>query len=148
MKPILLILTFVSTTAFCQSEETAVKQAVNRLFDGMKTSDTALIRSAFSAGPILQTIVRNKQGQTMVLTEPLDSFLVSVGRLHADVYDERITFDVIKIDGELAIVWAPYKFYLGNKFSHCGADSFQLVKINGEWKIQYLIDTRRRQNCE
>ena len=148
MKPVLLILTFVSTTAFCQSEETAVKQTVNRVFDGMKISDTAVIRSAFSVGPILQTIVRNKEGKTIVLTEPLDSFLVSVARPHADVYDERITFDVIKIDRELAIVWAPYKFYLGTKFSHCGADSFQLVKINGEWEIQYLVDTRRKQGCD
>lgn len=80
--------------------------------------------------------------------EPLDSFLVAVSKPHAKVYDERITFDVIKIDGEFAMVWSPYKFYLGDKFSHCGVDSFQLVKINGEWKIQYLIDIRRRQGCE
>ena len=42
----------------------------------------------------------------------------------------------------------PYKFYVGEKFSHCGVNSFQLVKIRGEWKIQYIIDTRRRQNCD
>jgi hypothetical protein len=83
-----------------------------------------------------------------VETEPLDSFLVAISKPHTEVYDERITFGAVKIDGELAMVWAPYKFYLGEKFSHCGVDSFQLVKINGEWKIQYLIDTRRRQGCE
>jgi hypothetical protein len=64
------------------------------------------------------------------------------------VYDERISFDLVKIDGELASVWTPYKFYAGEKFSHCGVDSYQLVKLNGEWKIQYLIDTRRKQGCE
>jgi len=148
MKHIFIILTFVSTTALAQNEEAAVKQAVSKLFEGMKTSDTALIRSAFSVSPVLQTIVKNKEGKTIVLTEPLDSFLVVVSRPHQEVYDEQIRFDLVRIDGELAIVWAPYKFYLGSQFSHCGVDSFQLIKINGEWKIQYLIDTRRRQGCD
>jgi len=74
--------------------------------------------------------------------------LVAIAKPHTEAYDERITFDLVKIDGELAMVWAPYKFYLGEKFSHCGVDAFQLVKINNNWKIQYLIDTRRRQGCD
>jgi len=44
MKNIFLILTIISTTAFAQSDETAVKEVVNKLFTGMKKSDTALIR--------------------------------------------------------------------------------------------------------
>jgi hypothetical protein len=114
----------------------------------MKQNDTALIRSAFAANPIMQTVLRNKEGKVAIISEPLDSFLVSVSHPHTEVYDERITFDAIRIDGDLAMVWAPYKFYLGDKFSHCGVDSFQLVKENGIWKILYLVDTRRRQNCE
>lgn len=61
--------------------------------------------------------------------------------------DERIQFDVVKVDGPLASVWTPYKFYFKGQFSHCGVNSFQLVRVNGEWKIQYLIDTRRRNDC-
>ena len=148
MKHIFIILTFISTTAFCQDDEAGVKQTVNRLFEGMKKSDTATIRAAFSSQPVLQTIIKNRDGKTSIESEPLDSFLVAISKPHTEIYDERITFDVIKIDGDLAMVWAQYKFYLGDKFSHCGVDSFQLIKINGEWKIQYLIDTRRRQDCE
>jgi hypothetical protein len=148
MKYIVLILTFISTTAFAQNDETAIKSAVSKLFEGMKKSDTTIIRAFFSSNPILQTIIKNKDGQVGLETEPLDSFLVSVAASHTEVYDERITFDVIKIDGELAMVWAPYKFYVGARLNHCGVNSFQLVKINGEWKIQYLIDTRRRHGCE
>jgi hypothetical protein len=96
----------------------------------------------------MQTIAKNKEGNVRVITEPVDSFLASIGKPHTEVYDERIEYNTIKIDGELAIVWTPYKFYIGEKFSHCGVNSFQLVKIAGEWKIQYIIDTRRRQNCD
>ena len=93
-------------------------------------------------------MIKSKEGKTSIETEPLDSFLVAISKNLIEVYDEQITFDVVKIDGELAMVWAPYKFYIGEKFSHCGVDCFQLVKLNGEWKIQYLVDTRRRQGCE
>jgi hypothetical protein len=80
----------------------------------------------------------------VIENELLGSFLLAVSKLHVEVYDERIKFDIIKVDGELAMVWTPYKFYMGEKFSHCGVDCFQMVKWNGEWKIQYLIGTRRR----
>lgn len=148
MKCIFSILTIVSTTAFAQNDVTAVKATVNRLFEGMKKSDTAMIRASFSSTAILQTIVTNNMGKTQLDTEPLDSFLVAISKPHAEVYDERITFDVVKIDGELATVWAPYKFYVGERLNHCGVDSFQLIKVNGEWIIQYLIDTRRRTGCD
>jgi hypothetical protein len=151
LKLLFVLLTLISVPAFAQApddETDAVKKTVNDLFLGMKKGDTALIRSAFSRNAVMQTIAKNKEGVVRVLTEPVDSFLASVARPHAEVYDERIEFNTIKIDGELASVWTPYKFYIGEKFSHCGVNSFQLVKISGEWKIQYIIDTRRRQNCE
>jgi hypothetical protein len=145
---LLAILTFTGLKLQAQTDETAVKQVINNLFTGMKQSDTAMIRAAFSGAPILQTIARTREGQTLVRTEPIDSFLVSISRPHTETYDERISFGTIQIDGDLAMVWTPYKFYLGEKFSHCGVNSFQLVRLNNQWKIQYLIDTRRRQGCE
>lgn len=147
MKYFLALLTVLSLRANAQSDEAGIKQAISNLFDGMKKGDTALIRSAFSTQPILQTVL-NRLNKTIVMTEPLDSFLVQIGKPHSEIYDERIQYDGIKIDGELASVWTPYQFYVGTKFSHCGVDSYQLVKENGTWKIQYLIDTRRRQNCQ
>ena len=145
---LLAILTFTGLKLQAQTDETAVKQVINNLFTGMKQSDTAMIRAAFSGVPILQTVARTREGQTLVRTEPIDSFLVSISRPHTETYDERISFGTIQIDGDLAMVWTPYKFYLGEKFSHCGVNSFQLVRLNNQWKIQYLIDTRRRQGCE
>ncbi len=48
----------------------------------------------------------------------------------------------------MANVWAPYEFYLNNDFSHCGVNSFQLFFDGIQWKIIYLIDTRRKQGCK
>jgi hypothetical protein len=149
LKSAFLLLTIFSfQVASAQNDEEAVKQTVNRLFAGMKASDTAMVRSAFSSGAILQTVIKNREGKVLVRTEAVDSFVYFLSKPHTEVYDERIVFDVVKIDGDLATVWTPYQFYLGQKFQHCGVNSFQLVRLNGEWKIQYLIDTRRRQSCQ
>lgn len=148
MHYLFFILTFIAVNAHAQSDEAGVKKAVQDLFTGMRTNDSALIRSAFVSEPILQTVVSNREGKVVVVTEALDSFIVSISKPHTELYDERISSQLMKIDGDLAMVWAPYKFYVGEKFSHCGVDSFQLVKENGTWKILYLVDTRRRQNCE
>ena len=131
-----------------QKTADSVKAVVKQLFDGMKNSDAASIRSAFADSAILQTIGRNAKGEVRVQNENIADFAESISQLKKGAADEQIVFESIKIDGPLAIVWAPYKFYFNGKFSHCGVDSFQLVFINGQWRIQYLIDTRRKQPCD
>lgn len=144
---LLLLLTLFSLKTFAQSEDEAVKKPITALFDGMRKGDTTLMRSAFAPGANLQSIGKNKEGEVGVRTENIDKFIESIGKPHKDVYDERITYDMIKVDDNLAVAWTPYQFYVGDKFSHCGVNSFQLVKLNGEWKIQYIIDTRRKEGC-
>lgn len=138
--------------AFCncvkaQSADDSVRSAVNQLFTAMKNADSAMLVSSFADSAILQTVME-KNGKVEVKTEAVVDFASQLVTMEKNILDERIQFDVIKIDGALATVWAPYEFYYKGKFSHCGVDAFQLVRINGIWKIQYLIDTRRKQGCE
>ncbi len=137
---------FILMSSFIQaqtSEETLIKTAVNSLFEGMRTSDSVKINQAFSKTAILQTI--RKDGE--VKNENVEAFIASISKVQKGALDERITFSNILIDGNLASVWTPYEFYYQGKFSHCGVNSFQLVKTDNGWKIQYIIDTRRQDNC-
>lgn len=131
-----------------QATEDSVKAAVNLLFRSMKNADAAALRSAFAEKAILQTITRTKEGNTVIRDESIADFADAVGKMKKDSADERITFETIRIDGPLAIVWTPYSFYHNGAFSHCGVNSFQLVRLDGVWKIQYIIDTRRRAGCK
>ena len=151
MKQFLILLTaivFLMVGAKAQTAEDSVKAIVNQLFMAMKTVDAVLLKDAFADGAVLQTINRNPDGTFFVQDEKVPEFADIISKAKKDSLDEQIIFESIKIDGPLASVWAPYKFYYIGKFSHCGVDSFQLVRINGRWKIQFLIDTRRRQGCE
>jgi len=146
MKVFLVSLTylFLSFTVNAQSAADSVKAVVNDLFTAMKNGDPVLLKSCFADSAILQTITRNKEGQTVIKNEPVADFIDFVSKETKDNADERITIETLKIDGPLAIVWTPYQFYYKGKFSHCGVNSFQLVKLDGKWKIVYLVDTRRK----
>jgi len=145
---ILLTTVFIGQMAFAQQAEDSVKTVINTMFAAMRNGDVASFKSVFADKVIMQTISRNKEGKTIVRDEDINEFAEVVGKMKKDSADERISFETIKIDGPLAIVWTPYNFYLNGAFSHCGVNSFQLVKLDGAWKIQYLIDTRRRAGCQ
>lgn len=150
MKRIVVFLTMLLVVSFSQAQtaEDSVKAVVNNLFTAMKNADTVLLKSTFADAAIFQTITKDRtDGKTKVNTDPVQGFVDFIGKSTAGDADERISFGSIKIDGDLASVWTPYNFYFKKQFSHCGANSFQLIRFNGVWKIQYLIDTRRRQGC-
>ncbi|WP_113636983.1 nuclear transport factor 2 family protein [Nubsella zeaxanthinifaciens] len=145
----ILILSCLSAKLFAQhlAEEEAIKKNINNLFTGMRNADSSMVRSAFNQGAILQTIGKTKDGNGVVRSSDLNAFIASIAKPHPEIYDERIVFTKILIDDQLASVWTDYQFYIGDKFSHCGVNSFQLVKVNDSWKIVYLIDTRRKEKC-
>jgi hypothetical protein len=127
-------------------EEKAILSVVKQLFDGMRRSDSAMIRSTLHPGALLATaVVRlDKAG---VEFDTVDAFLKAVATPHDSVWDERIRNPIVHQDGTLAVVWAEYRFYVGSRFNHCGVDTFTLARVNDAWKVVSLVDTRRRQPC-
>ena len=142
-----VLLTIYSLTVNAQSTVDSVKLTVNNLFIAMRNAKPDILLSCFADSAILQTITRDKEDRVSIRTEDYHEFADFISKQPAGKADERISFTAIHIDGDLASVWTPYQFYLDGKFSHCGVNSFQLVRVNKQWKIQYLIDTRRR-NCD
>lgn len=124
-------------------ENKEVTDLINTMFNAMKTSDTNILKSCFSKNAVFQTIA-TKNGTTEVRNELVQDFINSVGKQPVGSLDERIKIDTILIDATLASVWTPYQFYYKGQYSHQGVNSFQLVHLSEGWKIQYLIDTRRK----
>jgi hypothetical protein len=117
------------------------------MFTAMKNADASSIKETLSDSIILQTIAYDNDGRLVVRNEEAAGFIEFIAKEKQGNADERIVFEMIKIDGPLTIAWTPYNFYYKGKFSHCGVNSFQLVRFGEQWKIQYIIDTRRRQDC-
>ena len=144
-KYLFISLLFITSTISAQinQEKAAIKQVIQNMFLAMQTGDTTLFRSCFAPSVIFQTIV-TKDNQTKVKSEDFEAFIKSLTKYPKGSLDERIEFKSVQEDGTLAIAWTPYQFYFQGKYSHQGVNSFQLVKLDDAWKIQYLIDTRRK----
>lgn len=150
MKPYLFFLLFIITfSVFAQTDdETAAKQAVIQFFEGFHKKDSVLMQEVVHKDLILQTTFVNAQGEAVLRNQKADGFIKAVvTRADSPTWNEKILSYTVKVDGTMAHVWTPYEFWLDGKFLHCGVNSFQLFKDNGAWKIIYLIDTRRKENC-
>ena len=142
MKKIFFLL--ISSFSFAQNtSEKEIIKPIENLFNAMKSADSLGVKNAFSGSAIMQTFGKNQE----IRTDKVEDFAKQVGASKAGDLDERFTISKILVDGNMASVWVPYQFYYKGNFSHCGVNSFQLAKINNEWKIQYIIDTRRKDNC-
>lgn len=151
MKSRLILLVFfaswIGIPAFSQSEEEEVKAVIVSLFDGMRAKNAEQVSAAFTPEAIMNTVIAKPEGSEVGSNSVAD-FAKRIASTPAETQlDEQIMDYQIKIDGTMASAWTPYRFYVNGNFSHCGVNSFQLVKTAEGWKIVYIIDTRRKEPC-
>jgi hypothetical protein len=128
------------------ADRAAVMAVVTRLFDAMRASDSATVRAVFHPQALLSSALVGRDGTPQVRIDSIGAFVRSIGGQHP-LLDERISGEIVQIDGPLATVWTRYAFYLGDKFSHCGVDAFTLARTGADWRIVALTDTRQRTGC-
>ncbi len=120
-------------------EEQAVLAPVQALFDGMAHRDAAAIRAPLLPGG---SLVLMRDGQPVRMT--FDDFATRLAHPGTTQIEERIHDPLIRIDNDLAVVWAPFEFLSDGKVDHCGTDLFNLVRQNGQWLIASVADTGRK----
>jgi len=127
----------------------AVEQVLLTMAEGMRLGDSTVVRNLFTDDAAFYSVFTTKDGDRMLRPGSVDQWITAIGTPHDEAWNEELWDMEISIDGVLAHVWAPYAFYLGDQFSHCGVNSFQLVKGNDDqWRIFHGTDTRRRSDCE
>ncbi|MBB5326907.1 nuclear transport factor 2 family protein [Tunturiibacter gelidoferens] len=120
-------------------EEQAVLAPVTAMFDGMAKRDAAAIKEPTLPGG---TMVLMRDGKPTQMT--FEDFATRVGKPGTTKIEERIHDPLIRIDNDLAVVWAPFEFLVDGKVDHCGTDLFNLVRKDGKWLIASVADTGRK----
>lgn len=137
----------LSAQAQDKKNEKEVIAVIKQLFDGMRANDSIKIKAVFHKSARLQSVGRDQANNVRIGTTPIQTFISAVGKPSEVLLDERISDYQVRIDGDMATVWTPYQFYLGEKFSHCGVNAFHLFRSDSGWKITQITDTRRKENC-
>lgn len=136
--PLLAALFPLALHATPLDDEQAVLAPIQAMFAGMSARDAAAIKKPTMPGGVM---VLMRDGKPMQMT--FEDFATRVGKPGKEQIEEKIHDPLIKIDNDLAVVWAPFDFLIDGKVSHCGTDLFNLVRQNGAWLIASVSDTSR-----
>lgn len=131
-----------ASTRAATPDEQAVLLPINEMFDGMAKRDAAAIKAPTLPGG---TMVLMRDGKPTQIT--FEAFAERVGKPGKTQIEERIHDPLVRIDNDLAMVWAPFDFLVDGKVDHCGTDLFNLVRTDGKWLIASVADTGRK-DCE
>ena len=128
--------------------EHEVMEVIETMFDGMRAMDADMVASTFAEGAILHS-TGERQGTPFVQATPMAGFVGAI-RQNAEgpAWDERIWDVRIEVKDNLATAWMDYALYVGERFSHCGSNTFQLARqADGSWRTVALADTRVMGRC-
>jgi len=139
----LFLLTFQVQAQTSKKLSAPLLVPINNIFDAMRAHDDKKFKAQFTAKAILERA--NKKNEVEV--SDLNKFALFIKQTPKHL-DEQIFNISFNVSGNLASAWVPFAFYLDGKLSHCGVNSFQLVKQQSLWKIRYLMDNSFSGDCE
>ena len=118
--------------------------AAQRLFDAMAASDSTALRALLHPEAKLLAILPG--GQVRIQEDVAEAWVRDVARSE-ETLRERMWDPRVEVQGDIAMLWAPYDFHLGDAFSHCGIDAFQFVRDGTDWRLLVVSFTVQREGC-
>jgi hypothetical protein len=151
MKKTLAVLGLTLALCACAAAQAARKEGdkqsaiavANQLFEAMRAKNAEAIRALFMPEGQLVAIDKPRTGSgpstTRVFTP--EAFAKRISEAKAPEFKEKMSRFNVQIFGDMALVFGPYTFHVGEKFSHCGTNSFHLVRTPDGWKIANAAST-------
>lgn len=126
-------------------QEQTVLATIQSLLATFSGGDSAgMLRLVYPEGRVTGTGTRSK-GASGVRQRSWTEFAAGVSPQSS--FLETISDAAVEVDGDVAMVWAPFVVRVGGKVSNCGFDHFDLVRENGAWRVMNLTFSSRVTGC-
>ena len=124
----------------------SIKNVINEMLDAISTHDsTRAANLVVRDGHVMR--VFKKRGESNFSFRTNKTWIVETGKRTNNVH-ERMWNPIILYRGDLAVAWTTYDFHIEGEFSHCGAETFNLVRIDNKWLVADWAYTVEPNNCE
>ena len=144
---ILAVALSYSIISFSQSDDrAAILETVQKFFDSIEFRDRQLLESILVPNSLNISARELDDGEAQLNVMSYDEVVTALTRPGRNA-KERSWDETVLIQGNIAVVWTPYDFHIDGVFSHCGIDSFQLIKQDGQWLISNSSWTLETENC-
>ena len=127
-------------------DEAAVLAVVDQFMTAISTNDLELMASVQLPDGVTYRARPAEGGGVEVIRSP-NSYWVQPERADGRARLERYWSPTVLVRGHIAVVWTPYEFWLDGKRSHCGIDTFDLVKMDGRWRVANAMWTVEPEGC-
>ena len=127
-------------------EEAAVLEAMDRFMTAISETDLEA-QAAMKTRDGMTYQWRPAEGGGMHITAYPNSYWHAPARDDGRVLRERYWSPTVMIRGGIAVVWAPYEFWIDGETSHCGVDVVDFVKVDGEWLVANAMWTVEPEAC-
>ncbi|MCX9147301.1 hypothetical protein [Erythrobacter sp. WG] len=115
-------------------EHAAVIAAVDGFFVALRSDDKAALAREMDPQGLITIHHRMNPAAPKIIFVPVADHLRNWLTSAPDV-DERMRYDRVLVDGDMAQVWGPYRFIAGGRTTHCGVNSLSLVRGESGWKV-------------
>lgn len=123
--------------------EQAVLNSANALLSALNTGNAEeILRWVYPEGRV--TATGTLPTGSGVRSESWTQFAQRTGGAR---FQETISNPAIEVDGDAAMIWAPFVVRVGGKVYNCGIDHFDLVRENGSWKTMNITFSSRITGC-
>jgi len=126
-------------------DEAGALAAVEQVFEGMRTANADMVRAVFSSEARF-SVLSSRDGPAAIRSQSVDGWIGAIGNSGGSWNEQVYDLDV-RVDADMASIWAPYTFYLDGAISHCGINSIEMLRDAEGWKVTQLSDTRREGTC-
>jgi len=128
------------------ADRAAVMTPINALLKGLEADDGAAVLAVTLPGGAITATRVAPDGRHQRRTLSWADFAASL-KPDGTRIEERLGKATIKIDQDIAVVWTPYVVLVDGKISHCGYDHFDVVRVDGQWKLLNVTYSHRTTGC-
>lgn len=128
-------------------DSVAVVKVAYDIIQAINTRDPVLGRAAMLPGSRFARVLDPEEPSSPPRYQSDSAFVAFLGTTTGPRNLERIWDPKVFIQGTVALVHAPYDFYRDGVFSHCGVDTYTMLKVEGIWRLSHSAYTVQTRNC-
>jgi len=128
------------------ADEAAALAAANQLLGRLTGKDPAAMQALTLPEGGATAVATGKDGKQVVRHFTWAEFFAHLPK-DKPVVEEHMIAPLVRVDGDVGVVWGRYTVTVDGNFLHCGTDHFDLVRVDGKWRILNITWNQVKEGC-
>jgi hypothetical protein len=143
---VVMSLALATSWADESGDREAVLEVLDFFFSAMTAKNAVAMQEVMTIDGVMYGYTDGENGPEIFSITHTD-YLEGLST-HEGLPVERIWNPRVDLHDRIAIAWTPYDFHNDGVFSHCGMNTFSLLKREDGWRITGVVFSVQTEGCE